>query len=470
MMRSSVLVGRSLVRRSIAPSGPQRCAPIAAAAPGQFAQALCEHALIVDNPVSTGAYWATLGLVGNSSIFMAQDFIDANFTPTATLSTGTVLAAANMGCLVAAVGGAEVVRRVASLAFPSLQILVGSKAEESSAYADAKARLLRFRIMGLMLGGALGFFPLLWPEDPHFLEGQAFTAKAVPNELLYCEEHFPTALSGPNFERHVFKALAARGWTAKNTLVAYAGCPDEVNDDKKTDLLNVLKQRWRKMFCLGGLAGMAFGGGTGWKAFSTHTPTDGRILVVYGPHTGIASDGAVGSLRRDGQQHDSSCCGACCAAYLSGEEIEHLSHDDMQQNMLTKLLRPYQEKIMESPEPLRWLAYANFELCHDYLKSIITQYEERCVEIAVVGCITVNLPTPCEDYYVPITFETYNCKTGVREDLFREFKVDRQEDLYFDGKVPVFFGDQQGKASVEVVGAHKHSHEGGSCSHGCHCH
>merc|ERR1740121_23371 len=281
MMRSSVLVGRSLVRRSIAPSGPHRCAPIAAAAPGQVAQAFVEHALIVDNPVSIGAYWTTLGLVGNSSIFMAQDFIDAHFTPTEMLSTAGALAGSNMGCLVAAVGGAELVRRLASLAFPSLRIPVGSKAEESSAYDDVKRKLLRFRILGLVLGGTLGFFPLLWPDDPHFLEGQAFGTKTVPNELLFCEEHFPSALSGPNFEKHVFNALAARGWTAKNTLVAYAGCPDEVNSDDRTDLLNVMKQRWRKLFCLGGLAGLAFGGGTGWKAFSTHTPTDGRILVLW---------------------------------------------------------------------------------------------------------------------------------------------------------------------------------------------
>lgn len=424
--------------------------------------------MLVEHPLGTGAYWATLGFVGNSSLFMVHDFIDASFTPTAMVSTAGILAFANMGCLASAFASAEIVKRLALRACPAVALPLGPQHEGGSAGADFRARLLRHRVLGLLLGGTLGLCPLLWPDDPHFLEDAL--AKKPSDELLFCEEHFPSALSGPSFEKLVYSALAARGWKAENTLVACAACPDEVNTSDRTDLLNVVKQRWRKMFCLGGLAGMAFGGGTAWTAFSTHTPTNGRILVIYGPHTGIASDGAVGSLRRDGQQHDSSCCGAACAAYLSGEDVEHLSHEDMQQNMLTKLLRPYQDKIMESPEPLRWLAYANFEICHNYLKSILTKYEERCVEIAVVGCIMVNLPTGCDDQYVPVTFETYNCKTRVREDHFKVFKVDRQDDLYFDGKAPVFFEDNSGSSEHSHHGCSHHAHSHlGHCQHG-HCH
>eukprot|EP01062_Namystynia_karyoxenos_P022710 TRINITY_DN18727_c0_g1_i1.p1 TRINITY_DN18727_c0_g1~~TRINITY_DN18727_c0_g1_i1.p1 ORF type:complete len:1014 (+),score=254.31 TRINITY_DN18727_c0_g1_i1:70-3111(+) len=240
-------------------------------------------------------------------------------------------------------------------------------------------------------------------------------------ELLHCLRHFPNAVKGKHVDQQVFRCLSERGFSVENTLLAHSSCPDEVNYDSEGDLVNVMHRRWGEKFTLGGLAGMSFCGETGWGAFSAHVPTkDGRILILFGPHTGIGSNGEVGKLRREGQDHDSTCCGAACAALACEKPAAEILTYDMQQSLLTSLMLPHREKIKADACPDRALVYANFEVVSDYLRRIIRRPEERCVEIAVVGGIMVNLPEPFDDRFVPLVFECYDCRTGEVHDLFKQ--------------------------------------------------
>merc|ERR1719277_467227 len=94
-------------------------------------------------------------------------------------------------------------------------------------------------------------------------------------------------------------------------------------------------------FNLGGLAGMAFTGKTGWHAFGHHVAEkDGNIFCLYGPHVGLGMDGTMGKIRRAGQCKDTTCCGAAVAAYKSTQ-------------------------VPDDDEPMKALAYANFEIAHN---------------------------------------------------------------------------------------------------------
>lgn len=65
---------------------------------------------------------------------------------------------------------------------------------------------------------------------------------------------------------------------------------------------------------MGGLAGFPFGGVTAFGAMASHIPDGGHTLVVYAPHVGVDSTGAVGTVERVGRANGGACCGSAIAA------------------------------------------------------------------------------------------------------------------------------------------------------------
>ena len=53
---------------------------------------------------------------------------------------------------------------------------------------------------------------------------------------------------------------------------------------------------------------------------AAHIPDDGFCLIIYGPHVGIARDGTIGKVEREGITLLDNCCGSAIAAsnYLQG--------------------------------------------------------------------------------------------------------------------------------------------------------
>lgn len=167
-------------------------------------------------------------------------------------------------------------------------------------------------------------------------------------------KYFPGAVENEKFvmERLV-PVLKRRGYARANTLMGSSLCSDEIVDGissrslchfihKKfgaddsgkgdNDLIdNILTSSSSGIFNLGGLGGVPAVGTTGFGAFFSHCPSDGKIIVVYGPHVGISKDGAVGKVERLGQRdtrgisQKTSSCGAALGAYkviTSGETRE----------------------------------------------------------------------------------------------------------------------------------------------------
>jgi hypothetical protein len=123
-------------------------------------------------------------------------------------------------------------------------------------------------------------------------------------------------MKGRYCEEVTFKVLDKMGFTDDNTLYADCSCPDEINhNDPGEDITSLFMHRWGEIFPLSGLAGLPFAGKTGWAAFSSHTPEDGNIMVLFAPHVGIDCDGNIGKVHREGIKDSTTACGAAVGAY-----------------------------------------------------------------------------------------------------------------------------------------------------------
>ena len=106
-------------------------------------------------------------------------------------------------------------------------------------------------------------------------------------------------MRGKEAEALVAQLLLSRGFTDDNTLFTDSSCPDELNHNcPENDITSLFAKRWGEVFPLGGLAGFPFTGKTGWGAFSSHSPCDGNIVILFAPHVGVDKDGNVGKINR----------------------------------------------------------------------------------------------------------------------------------------------------------------------------
>lgn len=52
-----------------------------------------------------------------------------------------------------------------------------------------------------------------------------------------------------------------------------------------------MKITWNGMMPIGGLGGIPFAGKTGFKAYASHVPDDGNLLILFAPHVGMDTSG-----------------------------------------------------------------------------------------------------------------------------------------------------------------------------------
>jgi len=103
----------------------------------------------------------------------------------------------------------------------------------------------------------------------------------------------------------------------------------------------------------------------------------------------------------------------------------------VQQTALARLLQPFKELIAKDAEPMKALAYANFEIAHDFVGMQMVHPERVCSRIAVLGGIMVNLPGHIDDRFVPMTFEVLDCRTGEVQDLFHTLGKERTREAEY---------------------------------------
>ena len=235
--------------------------------------------------------------------------------------------------------------------------------------------------------------------------------------------NFRGAMRGRAVEEKCYETLTQMGFKPGNTLFGDSSCPDEINHNG-ADITFLFQHRWASMFPLSGLAGLPFSGKTGWAAFSSHTPKDGNIVVLFAPHVGIDRDGNVGKVHRDGIKNSTTACGAAVGAYNAvknnkDQELFESDHTDIQMDCIKALVADRVDLIKGTKNEMASLAYQMFEIVDEFLSGIVDmKWAGPNGKLAILGGIMINCDGDRTDMFLPLKFNV-TFKSGKTEDLFR---------------------------------------------------
>jgi len=237
------------------------------------------------------------------------------------------------------------------------------------------------------------------------------------------QSNFPGAISNSVLETRTVSALAAKNYTGSNTLLATSLCCDELARQLEDDFVKI----YGNNFNLGGLSGFPFAGNTGFGAMAAHIPDDGYCLIVYGPHVGVAQDGTVGKVERNGIKLVDNCCGSAIAAsnYLRGitdggapitTKIQTFT--DFQQGAVQELILPHGKRLASAYNRMVELPFALYDSQDMLLRDIVmTGISGTKKGIALLGGIQINTGPSTPDYFKPLRFDYMNNKGELLEDM-----------------------------------------------------
>jgi len=245
---------------------------------------------------------------------------------------------------------------------------------------------------------------------------------------------FPGAIPGSVVLDRTIDAVRPFGMDPENTLYGQSICPDEINNEKG-DLSSLMIDHWGEVFPMGGIGGVPFVGKTGFSAFSHHVPTEGHLLILFGPHIAISSSGELGKYMREGQDDESTACGAvlaaysaCCADHAQAERSflgksyrEMLDVDDMQQSFLKEKVGQRFDAINGASEPLDALIHEAYQVVEDQMLSVIN-FDYGDGKIVLVGGVQINMPQPHQDHFQPLYFKALSGDSPVGVDLMSNFR------------------------------------------------
>jgi hypothetical protein len=234
---------------------------------------------------------------------------------------------------------------------------------------------------------------------------------------------FPGAKKNKDLVKAVKSALDKYDY-GSNSIVATSFCADEVNRVLEQDFSEVYDYN----FNMGGLAGFPFGGITSFGAMASHIPDGGSCVVVFGPHVGVDSTGKIGTTERRGRAAGGACCGSAVAA--SGYVASVKSGDadksdppkvatDAQQNFVGNMLLPYADDLDKAKDKMTDLPYALYDAQKKMMDTIVAAGAGNVAsgKVAVLGGIQINTPPGKSDYFLPLSFEVYDNKGSLVEDI-----------------------------------------------------
>jgi len=264
------------------------------------------------------------------------------------------------------------------------------------------------------------------------------------------KRYFPGALKSSEVTSRVTNTLRQRGFKPSNTLMGSSLCSDEINY-KPNALVNQMQKQTTNsdlggVFNLGGLGGIPFVGTTGFSAFVSHCPVNGKIVFLYGPHVGVAEDGTVGKVKRIGVDKVSTSCGAAVGALRALEAQFAAPKDvmekqgksfDFQQDFIVENLR---EKLgdlaaLESEGGDSTIAFTTSRVYSIIKEVVLSEFRkktsdpafwEKVTEVAIVGGVVINRdPNVGEDYFQPITFKGFekDKEFDMYDEAFGDFSV-----------------------------------------------
>eukprot|EP00670_Eutreptiella_braarudii_P015895 CAMPEP_0174326462 /NCGR_PEP_ID=MMETSP0810-20121108/13920_1 /TAXON_ID=73025 ORGANISM="Eutreptiella gymnastica-like, Strain CCMP1594" /NCGR_SAMPLE_ID=MMETSP0810 /ASSEMBLY_ACC=CAM_ASM_000659 /LENGTH=559 /DNA_ID=CAMNT_0015440091 /DNA_START=34 /DNA_END=1713 /DNA_ORIENTATION=- len=272
----------------------------------------------------------------------------------------------------------------------------------------------------------------LGPATPHEIACQAWmhhlllqghhmdseTLQLCQNAIKSVGMNFPGAMPDRQMLALLLRTLKKTipDFSKDNTLLGTSFCPDEISNEKG-DLPNLLYEEFGKCFHLGGLAGIPFTGKTGFKAFASHVPTNGHIVICYGPHVGISPDGEVGKFLRPGQSHLTTACGACVGALAAAESgkcqpcqpVDAKDADeDYQMNYIIQQIGTSAGLVNQHPRgKMVGLAYESFRVAQRRAEAMLDLSCLNGGSVVLLGGIQINMSDPLPDFFLPLSCCVY---------------------------------------------------------------
>jgi Limiting CO2-inducible proteins B/C beta carbonyic anhydrases len=198
-------------------------------------------------------------------------------------------------------------------------------------------------------------------------------------------------------------------------------CSDDVNSIQYP----TRAQEFLGPFKMGGLNGFPFTGLTGMKAFASHVPDDGAVLIYYGPHIGITKKGILGEIHRVGQSKNSNCCGAAKGALsklLKNEIIEQqVTEMDYQMNVLEQILLDQKSRILDSDLPIIEATEVIYEAIDQRINELVALTKYNCKFVILVGAVLINSDSDMGSYTSTKRFDIINLEDNSRKSVIDEF-------------------------------------------------
>ncbi len=169
-----------------------------------------------------------------------------------------------------------------------------------------------------------------------------------------------------------------------------------------------LAEIWGENFDLAGLGGYPSAGITGFRAYASHVPDGGNLLVFYGSHVGLSQAGTLGVARRPGVSRDTSSCGAVLSFLEKLVRDPHYTPSpdplDAEQAALECGLMSLADRILEAADRIAAVTECTYRVIDARLGDIVAGSGYRGT-LAPLGGITVNTPGDAPDAFVPRRFE-----------------------------------------------------------------
>lgn len=223
------------------------------------------------------------------------------------------------------------------------------------------------------------------------------------------KNEYPNAYNATSFTQKCLSFIASEYNTdLENMLFATSLCSDEINTS--ADFQKVLS----RSFIMGGLGGLPYSGFTGMMAFANHVPDQGDAFVFYGPHIGITDEGELGKMRRPGQMHYSTSCGALMLALERMQQtdevyVPHIVQYDYQQVILENTLMPFKHAIVSAKNSKKEITEKTYLTIHQQVHDLVKMAaaEFQCRRIFLLGGIVINTSPEYQDYLDVKNFMVY---------------------------------------------------------------
>jgi len=267
-----------------------------------------------------------------------------------------------------------------------------------------------------------------WTPSP------AYAKQSSPQFEQSLKQYFPGSIPSSTVLLRVQSTLRKRQYLPYNTLIS-TSLPTEEIIHTPTSLISQLRTKLSEakdggIYALGGLGGIPFAGDAGMGDMLSHSPKDGKIVILFGPHVGIDKFGAMGKVERIGTEEfgTDEASGVLVRAYfdiMNGGSgmTSSTSGMNLEEEYVVGLLKkmPLKEWKLQGGDD-----YAISKLTTEFYKIIqvlVSKQVEGCIarkgngfwdrvtEVTMIGGIIINRGHGSgteggDDYFQPLSMKT----------------------------------------------------------------